>query len=240
MYRKVYIRGGEHPPRHQQALPLRHPIPITLPPRFRGFGECFEPRQTKPAGSGELGRFPQLQGLGGTGQPEQWGSPPPPVLLPAAIILARSPAPKLGDEELAGMRFGGKVLASRSHRCPHGPPGLGTKHLPTRGHPRGVCTRKGGGDRLCPHPTQHPAPSSRWSRIPAGWIRPCGEQVRFRRAGGFGKGLAELCCHHSPSGTAGGVPCPPLFPLDPLPPLQKKKVLSGRAKPWKVLSPRPA
>lgn len=182
MYRKVYIRGGEHPPRHQQALPLRHPIPVTLPPRFRGFGECFEPRQTKPAGSGELGRFPQLQGLGGTGQPEQWGSPPPPRF----AACSDNTRPVAGSEtgrrgtcrnEIRRESFGFPVtsLSPRS-------PGIRYETPPhTRPPPRGLHQEGWGGQALSP---SHPAPRSQLPMEPD----PGGLDPALWRAGTISEG----------------------------------------------------
>lgn len=66
-------KGVSAPP--QPPASVTAPSPARSHPGTPRFGECFEPRQTKPAGKRELGQFPQFQGLGGTGQPGQWGPP---------------------------------------------------------------------------------------------------------------------------------------------------------------------
>lgn len=223
---KGVYKGCKHPPSHQQASLLRDPIPSTLPPQLPGFGKCLEPWQTKPAGSWRSVGSPPTPAPG-TGRHWAAGTMGTLILLPAAIT-----AQELGDPPIAGLAGMQWVLGEGWRREGGGWGWLGSSARRRRGRvlslwspraevqnaPRGLS--QGGGDALpCPHPTKR----SRFQ--PPLEPDPGGLEASRYDFQGFGKGLDATPRHGR------GGPLPPPFP--PQPP---QKVLSGRAKPWKVLS----
>lgn len=145
---------------------------------------------------------------------------------------------KGGWRHKAGFGWGS---LSQSHCCPKlslWSPGIRYEMPPHVCLPHGVCPRKGH-ILWGPRPAEHTLfPATNRAGPPVGWIWPRRQQVRFWRAAGRvweGAGRAVMLMQPQWHSQRGGITYPPPFLLDP-----PQKVLSGQAKPWKVLSPRPA